>query len=64
MKSHDEMVKEWKQDPLFQQEYDALEAEFLLLDELLSASAKKSSRKGAKAQSYWREIRVNSYNLY
>ena len=37
MKSHDEMVKEWKQDSAFQQEYDALEAEFLLFDELLNA---------------------------
>ena len=37
MKSHKEMVKEWKGDPAFQQEYDALEAEFLLFDELLNA---------------------------
>ncbi|MCA9991162.1 MAG: helix-turn-helix transcriptional regulator [Ardenticatenaceae bacterium] len=37
MKSHDEMTKEWKQDPAFQEEYDALEAEFLLFDELLNA---------------------------
>lgn len=31
------MTKEWKQDPAFQEEYDALEAEFLLFDELLNA---------------------------
>ena len=37
MKSHDAMLKEWQQDPAFQQEYDALEAEFLLFDELLRA---------------------------
>ena len=37
MKSHDEMLKEWKQDSAFRQEYEALEAEFLLSDELLSA---------------------------
>ena len=37
MKSHDEMVKEWKQDPAFQEEYNALDAEFLLFDELLNA---------------------------
>ena len=37
MKSHDEMLKEWKQDPAFQREYDKLEAEFLLFDELLRA---------------------------
>ena len=37
MKSHNDMVKDWQQDPAFQQEYDALEAEFLLFDELLNA---------------------------
>jgi len=37
MKSHAEMVKEWKRDPAFQKEYDALEEEFLLFDELLNA---------------------------
>ena len=37
MKTHNEMLKEWKQDPVFQQEYDELEAEFLLFDELLKA---------------------------
>ena len=40
MKSHNEMLKEWKQDPAFQQEYDALEAEFLLFDEMLNARKK------------------------
>ncbi len=37
MKSHNKMLKEWKQDPNFQQEYDVLEEEFLLFDELLQA---------------------------
>jgi len=37
MKSHGEMLKEWKQDPAFQQEYNKLEAEFLLFDALLKA---------------------------
>ncbi len=37
MKSHNDMLKEWKKEPAFQQEYDALEAEFLLFDELLNA---------------------------
>ncbi len=37
MKSHADMVNEWKQDPAFQKEYDAIEAEFLLFDELLHA---------------------------
>ena len=37
MKSHNEMVKKWKQDPTFQKDYDALRAEFLLFDQLLNA---------------------------
>ena len=37
MKSHNEMLAEWKQDPAFKQEYDALEAEFSLFDMLLKA---------------------------
>ena len=37
MKSHDEMLEEWKRDPDFQKAYDDLEAEFLLFDELLKA---------------------------
>ena len=37
MKSHDEMLAEWKQDPAFMQEYDALESEFSLFDALLAA---------------------------
>jgi predicted transcriptional regulator len=37
MKSHNEMVAEWKKAPFFRQEYDKLEAEFALFDELLNA---------------------------
>ena len=37
MKKHDEMINEWKQDPLFNQEYNELAEEFLLFDELLAA---------------------------
>ena len=37
MKTHDELVHEWMQDPVFVGEYDALEQEFALFDELLSA---------------------------
>ncbi len=37
MKTHDEMVHEWMQDPGFVREYDALEQEFALFDELLRA---------------------------
>jgi len=37
MKTHDEMVQAWMEDPAFVQEYDALEEEFALVDELLRA---------------------------
>ena len=37
MKTHDEMVAGWKRDPEFRREYDALEAEFALFDELIRA---------------------------
>ena len=37
MKTHDEMVQGWMQDPGFVREYDALETEFALFDELLRA---------------------------
>ncbi|MBX3055446.1 MAG: helix-turn-helix transcriptional regulator [Anaerolineae bacterium] len=37
MKSHDEMINKWMEEPDFKQEYEALEAEFSLFDELLRA---------------------------
>lgn len=37
MKSHDEMINQWKQDPEFKKEYEQLETEFQLFDELLKA---------------------------
>jgi ribosome-binding protein aMBF1 (putative translation factor) len=37
MKTHDEMLREWRQDPEFVREYDSLEDEFALFDELLRA---------------------------
>jgi hypothetical protein len=37
MKTHDEMIQAWMQDPAFVREYDALEQEFALFDELLRA---------------------------
>jgi transcriptional regulator with XRE-family HTH domain len=40
MKTHDEMVAEWKKDPNFLKEYDALEDEFELLEQLVSARKK------------------------
>jgi DNA-binding XRE family transcriptional regulator len=36
-KSHDEMVAEWMRDPKFKAEYDALDEEFVLFDELIKA---------------------------
>jgi len=35
--THDEMVANWKKDPEFRQQYDALEEEFELFDVLLRA---------------------------
>ena len=37
MRTHKEMNEAWKQDPAFMQEYDALDQEFTLFDELLRA---------------------------
>lgn len=37
MQPHNEMIKEWMQDPQFKDEYDALEEGFALFDELLKA---------------------------
>ena len=37
MKTHIEMVAEWMKDPAFRAEYDVLEDEFLMLDEMLKA---------------------------
>jgi len=40
MKNHNQMVSEWKIDPSFKEEYDALEPEFALFDELLKARSR------------------------
>ncbi len=40
MKNHNQMVSEWKTDPSFKKEYDALEPEFALFDELLKARSR------------------------
>ena len=37
MKTHDEMVHEWMQDPAFVREYDALAQVFTQFDELMRA---------------------------
>ena len=37
LKTHDEMLREWRQDPEFIREYDGLAQEFALIDELLRA---------------------------
>ncbi|QTA93442.1 helix-turn-helix domain-containing protein [Desulfonema magnum] len=40
MKSHNEMVSGWMEDPVFKAEYDALEDKFALFDELIKARKK------------------------
>lgn len=42
MTTHDKMVENWMKDPEFMAEYDALEEELSLLDELLKARHKVS----------------------
>ncbi len=37
MKTHEEMISKWMEDSEFKKEYDALEPEFTLFDELLKA---------------------------
>ncbi len=37
MRTHEQMIGKWKKDPAFQNEYDALEGEFAMFDELLKA---------------------------
>lgn len=37
MTSHIDMIKKWKNDPAFMAEYEALEEDFALLEELLKA---------------------------
>jgi transcriptional regulator with XRE-family HTH domain len=37
MKTHERMIARWRKDPAFKAEYDALEPEFALFDELLKA---------------------------
>lgn len=37
MKTHEAMIAKWKKDPAFKAEYDALEEEFAMFDELLKA---------------------------
>ncbi|WGL96524.1 helix-turn-helix domain-containing protein [Arsenophonus nasoniae] len=54
--THDEMVAKWMKDPAFKAEYDAIEEEFALLDEILLArkkagltQAQLAERMGTKA---------------
>jgi len=56
MKTHDEMVAKWLQDPAFKAEYDSLEEEFSLFDALVEArkaaglsQAEVAQRMGTKA---------------
>ncbi len=55
VKSHEEMIDDWMQDPAFRKEYDALADEFSLFDELRKArkrsgmtQAQVAERMGAK----------------
>ena len=50
MKTHGEMVREWMQDDTFVQEYEALEEEFLLFDELLRARKESGLTQAEVAQ--------------
>lgn len=54
--THDEMAEKWMSDPVFKAEYDAIEEEFALLDEILAArksagltQAQIAERMGTKA---------------
>ncbi|QHA85725.1 helix-turn-helix domain-containing protein [Serratia rhizosphaerae] len=54
--THNEMVAKWMEDPAFKAEYDAIEEEFALLDEMLAArknagltQAQVAERMGTKA---------------
>ncbi|ECT1022500.1 XRE family transcriptional regulator [Salmonella enterica] len=54
--THDEMAAKWMSDPVFKAEYDAIEEEFALLDEMLAArkkagltQAQVAERMGTKA---------------
>ena len=56
MKTHDEMVANWMNDPKFKNEYDALDEEFNLFDAVLKArkragltQAQIAARMGTKA---------------
>lgn len=47
MKTHDEMLREWRRDPEFVREYDSLEDEFALFDELLRAHKQAPPQPGS-----------------
>jgi len=48
MKTHDEMVAEWMKDPEFKIEYNSLEEEFALLDEVLKYTRRPIGKAMAK----------------
>lgn len=50
MKSHDQMVAEWMKDTAFKQEYEALESQFALFDELLKGRHKAGLTQNEVAQ--------------
>jgi len=49
MKTHDEMVGEWMQDPAFAREYDGLEQEFALFDAYSAPSRTPIPRQAEQA---------------
>ena len=50
LKTHDEMVAEWMNDPAFKTEYNALEEEFQLLREMLHARKRAGLTQGDVAE--------------
>ena len=46
--THNEMVSEWMKDSAFREEYDKLEAEFQLLDDILAARSTAGAQKIGK----------------
>ena len=51
LQSHKEMVEEWKADPKFKAEYDALEEEYQLLRDMLNARKCSGLKQADVAQS-------------
>jgi len=59
MKTHDEMVTEWQEDPAFRNAYDALAEEFALFDALFRRVRRRASRR-RRLPSVWAPKRLLS----